>query len=287
LDPEGTVRELRSRLVDYLKGSQMDQSGDREIAQARVTSESVHNVLDRSPLPVTAGSHGGSDCVSVLVELLRGITPLSSEKPEEILWLFEKLGEVQALGLVDDRTFLVRILPLVTGSLLKFDGNCLIEQLSWVESRARLLADYFPYIVRERLIRDLIVFNFHAEHQPLRSYVEQIFQVANFLRYVATGSELVDRVLMNLQPSIQSMAAFVNKPTNRKELDQLIGQLEEKSVVAEERKRQEVEARPSEEVKVSPPGAFQGGLRRPEKGVSAQMRCWTCGVKGHVSWNCP
>jgi hypothetical protein len=87
--------------------------------------------------------------------LLSGITPLSSENPEGILWLFEKLGEVQALGLVDDRTFLVRILPLVTGSLLKFVGNCLAEKLSWVESKARLLADYFLYIVRERLIRDL------------------------------------------------------------------------------------------------------------------------------------
>jgi hypothetical protein len=82
------------------------------------------------------------------------------------------------------------------------------------------------------------------------------------------------------------MAAFVNKPTSRKELEQLIGQLEEKSVVAEERMRQEVEARPSEAVKDSSPSAFRGGLRRPGEGISTQCRCWTCGI-GHVSRNCP
>jgi hypothetical protein len=137
------------------------------------------------------------------------------------------LGEIHALGLVDDRTFLVRILPLVTGSLLKFIGNCLVEKLSWGESKARLLVEYFPNIIRERSVRDLVVFKFHAEHQPLRSYVEQVFQAANFLQYGATESELVDRILMNLHPSIQKMAAFLNKPNSRKELDQLVGQLEE------------------------------------------------------------
>jgi hypothetical protein len=57
--------------------------------------------------------------------------------------LFGKLGEIHALGLVDDRTFLARILPLVTGSLLKFIGTCLLEGLSWAESNRRLLAEYF------------------------------------------------------------------------------------------------------------------------------------------------
>jgi hypothetical protein len=158
---------------------------------------------------------------------LRGITPLSSEKPEEILWLFGKLGEIHAFRLGDDRTFLARILPLVTGSLLKFIGTCLREELSWAESKRRLLAEYFLHFIRESLVRDLVVFNFHAERQPLRSYVEQVFQAANFLQHGATENELVDSVLMNLYPSIQRMAAFFNKPRSRKELDQLIGHLEE------------------------------------------------------------
>jgi hypothetical protein len=116
-----------------------------------------------------------------------------------------------------------------------------------------------------------VVFNFHAERQPLWSYVEQVFQAANFLQYGATESELVDRVLMNLQPSIQGMAAFLNKPQSRKELDQLIGQLEEKSVVAEKRQRQDARARPSGTVRVSPLGTVRGGPRRPELGVSTQV----------------
>jgi hypothetical protein len=144
-----------------------------------------------------------------------------------------------------------------------------LERLSWAESKERLLADYFLHLVRERLVRDLVIFNFHAERQPLRSYVEKVFQAAYFLHYRATESDLVDCVLMNLYHSIQWMAAFFNKPRSRKEFDQLIGQLEEKSVVAEERQRQDARARPSGAVKASPSGAFRGGPRRPEQILDA------------------
>jgi hypothetical protein len=49
--------------------------------------------------------------VSVLVELVRQVPALSSEKPEAILGLVSKLDEIHALGPVDDRMFVVRVLP--------------------------------------------------------------------------------------------------------------------------------------------------------------------------------
>jgi len=45
--------------------------------------------------------------------------------------------------------------------------------------------------VRERLILDLIAFRFHAAGQPVRDYVDQFFQAANFLQYEATEQQLV------------------------------------------------------------------------------------------------
>lgn len=48
---------------------------------------------------------------------------------------------------------------------------------------------------------------------------------------------MVDRVLMNLHPSFQRMAAFLDRPWSRKESDLLIGHIEERSAVAEEQLR--------------------------------------------------
>jgi len=39
--------------------------------------------------------------------------------------LFVRLDEVHSLGLVEDGIFITRILPLVSGSLLSFLGDCL------------------------------------------------------------------------------------------------------------------------------------------------------------------
>jgi hypothetical protein len=61
------------------------------------------------------------------MELLRQVSPLRSEKPEDIMCLFVRLGEIYDLGIVEDRVFMLRIMPLVFGSLLKFLGDCLQE----------------------------------------------------------------------------------------------------------------------------------------------------------------
>jgi hypothetical protein len=114
------------------------------------------------------------------------VTPLS-EQPEDIL----RLGEIHDLGLVQDRIFITRILPPISGSRLQFWGACLREGRIWVVCKSRLLDEYFPNFVWERLIRDL-VFNFQAVEQSMQVYVEQVFQAANFLQYVATEEQLVD-----------------------------------------------------------------------------------------------
>ena len=62
--------------------------------------------------------------------------------------------------------FVIRVLPLVSGSLLKFLGNCLRAGYTWADCISRLLEEHFPYFVREMLVRDLIVFKFHVVGEP-------------------------------------------------------------------------------------------------------------------------
>jgi hypothetical protein len=93
----------------------------------------------------------------VVVELLRQVSPLVSDEPEAITALFVRLDETYELGLVEDRIFITRILPLVSSNLMVFVGNCPREGRDWAACKATLLEEYFPYFVRERLVREMTV----------------------------------------------------------------------------------------------------------------------------------
>jgi hypothetical protein len=67
------------------------------------------------------------------------------------------------------------------------------------------------------MIRDLAIFHFQGEGQPLRTYIEQGFAAAKFLCYAVRKQELVDRVLMNSHPSVLNHASFVDRPRSLKE----------------------------------------------------------------------
>jgi hypothetical protein len=215
----------------------------------------------------------------VLVELLRPIPNLTSEEPEEIMPLFIRLDEVHGLGLVEDRVFITRILPLVSSSLLSFLGNCLLAGSSWDDCKTQMLSKYFPHFVRERMIRDLVVFHFQGQGQPLRAYIESVFSAAKFLRYGVSEQEMVDRVVMNFRPNILTHAAFIDRPRTLKELYQVVGIVEEKLAVAQERQRLQSLGAGAH----NPRGAPRSGPAR----TVPPLKCWICGDTGHVRRDCP
>jgi len=231
---DGPVRVLRRRLADYVRVNMTDQQRLPGVSQASVPSDLVPDHFVTTPPISNEVSQGGGvgSQFAVLLDLLRQVKPLLSEEPVDILRLFVRLEEVYELKLVDDSQFIARILPLVFGSLLKFLGECRREECSWAVCKSRLLDEYFPYFVRERLIRDLIIFKFHEVGESMRSYVDQVFQAAIFLQYGATEQELIDRVLMNLHPEVLAQSAFLDRPRSRKEMYKIMGLIEEKMSVA-------------------------------------------------------
>ena len=138
------------------------------------------------------------------------------------------MGEIYSLGLVQDRMFITRILPLLPRGLLQFLTGCLREQSDWATCKTRILQEYFLYFVRERLIRKLIVFNFHQKNMQVRTFIDQTFQAAEFLSYGATEQQLVERIIMNLHPEILKETAFLNPPNTREELFRVVNQIEER-----------------------------------------------------------
>ena len=45
--------------------------------------------------------------------------------------------------------------------------------------------------MRERMIRDLVVFNFQGQSQTLRAFINQFFSTAKFLQYEVSDQDLV------------------------------------------------------------------------------------------------
>ena len=143
LDHRGPVRLLRQRLADHIRSGPMDPP---EAGQASPKTGFENNTGATVTPSVPSGSHGGSgeEAVLMLVELLRASPPLCSEQPELFMGLFIRLDAVHDLRLVDDRTFIIRILPLVSGSLLKFLGDSLRVSSDWAECKSRLPRGVLP-----------------------------------------------------------------------------------------------------------------------------------------------
>ena len=121
--------------------------------------------------------------------------------------------------------------------MLRFFGDFLRNGKNWGQCKSELVKEFFPLFVLEMLIRDLIVFNFHNEGQPLREYVDQVFAASKILEYKAGEQQLVDRIVMNLNPSILAHATFLERPRSRRQLTNAIGLIEEKLSVLNERQK--------------------------------------------------
>jgi len=213
LDCSGPARALRQKLSGQIKSTKL-QTPPGEVSNQTVVTTDVGDRADTPVLhPVGDALHGGSreEPVTLLVELLRHLSPLSSEEPEAIMNLFVRLDEIYELGLVEGRIFIIRILALLSGSVLVFVGNSLREGNNWAACKAHLLEKNFLYFVRGSLVRERIVICFHKKRQPLRQYIEIVYRTAKFLNYQATEEQLVDSVLMNLCLFISVNTAFFSQ----------------------------------------------------------------------------
>jgi len=153
--------------------------------------------------------------------------------------------------------------------------------------KAQLLDENFPYFVRERFIRDLIVLSFQSKGQPLRMYIEQVFRAADFLEYKGSEQQLVYRIVMNFHPSILAHAAFLVKPRSLKEMYHIVGLIEEKFRVLKERQRMEWPSQLSSSGSVGSRNASRSAPVHSGAPASVTSRCWGCGRYSHFRRDCP
>jgi len=97
----------------------MASTGGNNDIEASVGNYSKQNVLNINSDLCSRGGSGHSP-TPVFVELFRKVPPLRSEDAEAILHFCVQVDEVFEIGLVDDRSFVMRILALVSGCVLRF-----------------------------------------------------------------------------------------------------------------------------------------------------------------------
>ena len=77
---------------------------------------------------------------------------------------------------------------------------------------------------------------FHDCAIPVREHIDQVFAAARILEYGAGEQDVVDRVVMSLQPDVLAHSAFLERPHSRKDLYHVVGIIE-KIAVNKERQR--------------------------------------------------
>jgi hypothetical protein len=97
--------------------------------------------------------------LSVSVDLLKNVPPLSSEEPKVILNFSVQLKAIYN-RLAPDTAFKVKLLPRVQGRLLNFFDDCIRDRASWEECKAWELWAYFQLFVKEKLTREMVMFCF-------------------------------------------------------------------------------------------------------------------------------
>ena len=101
--------------------------------------------------------------------------------------------------------------------------------------KTHLLREYFPLFVKEKMIKEPVVFNFQKKGRSIREFIKEVIDSAEFLQYNASEADVVERILMNLDPDLLARAALLHRPNTFQELRHTVGLIEERMAVLKER----------------------------------------------------
>lgn len=140
-----------------------------------------------------------------------------------------------------------------------------------------MLSEYFPFVVREKPVWELIVFNFQSLNYPLLTFIDEVVNANEFLRYSAAKQEVVDRVLMNLYPNMLAQSGR----RSYRELRKLAGHDEEKLTVLDERHRSERSEVAAPAGVAASPVASSASAKQPSRASSVRF---PPNVGGVIEW---
>ena len=149
VDSEEPVRVLRQRIMRHLNAGTMASIQDDVNIRTSVSTNLSGETIQVGPHIIDDNSHevASDGPNSVFVDLMRQV-PLFLRKNRKPF--YSLLPGWMNYMLSDDRPFVVRILPLVSGAILRIFGAFLRNERSWEQCKSELLREIFPHFVRER-----------------------------------------------------------------------------------------------------------------------------------------
>jgi hypothetical protein len=135
-----------------------------------------------------------------------------------------------------------------------------------------------------------VVFNFHDKTRPLRQFIAEVAEAAEFLHYAASEAEVVERILMNLHPELLAQCALLPRPTSYRDLRNLVGLIEERMAVLGECKRPTIVTSGNSGLNNSWAERKEKSKGKPNdvvrKSPNNDAKCWKCGGRGHMQRDC-
>jgi len=119
-----------------------------------------------------------------------------------------------------------------------------------------------------------------------RANIDRISQAATFLQYQSSEQQLVDLILMNLDHAILIHAAFLDRPRCIKELNRVVGLIEERISIYRERLRAVPDPKGEQGGRGKPRDESRAGRQRQERAGAGAIKCWGCGQTGHYRRCC-
>jgi len=159
---------------------------------------------------------------------------------------------------------------------------------SWNVCKTRLLREYFPLFVKEKIISELVVFNLQEKGRPIREFIKEVIDAAEFLQCNASEAEVVERVLMYLHPEILAQAALLPRSVSFRELRNTVGLIEERMTVLAERQRPEVRATGAQGFDRFSRGSDKqkGSAVSSQQANRGETKYWKCNRWGHFQKDC-
>jgi hypothetical protein len=171
------------------------------------------------------------------------------------------------------------------GRLLQIIGAHIGTANEWGAVQSQIIAAFLPPRLKEQFLVKYVLERFQGPTEDLTAYVMSIVVAARILEFAGTESQLVQRIVQNLHPTVKSHCIFQERPQTISQLFSFATVVTEAVAIETQRRQRDISSPPGDAPRAL--GNASGQTRPPLSQVERKLECWACGKIGHLQRACP